>query len=316
MRVELLAELLNARSLPPAKDCPVHYDAVLITGPTASGKSALSLDLGALWPAANIAVDSALVYRSMDIGTAKPSAAEQALMPHYGMDLIDPAQRYSVAQFLADAQAGIDHARAVGRMPLLVGGTMMYVNALYQGLSPLPAGDAAIRVQIEGRAANVGWPALHAELVGVDPNTAARLAPNDAQRIERALEVYHATGKPLSAWLAQTQASPALISKGRWLHLSIEPPRNTIWQRVANRFDTMLDSGFLDEVAELRARGDLDENLPSIRCVGYRQAWQHLAGELSYAEFRERAVIASRQLAKRQMTWLRGMEQRVVVVPN
>ena len=304
---------LAAHGIAPAALWPMHYDAVLITGPTASGKSALSMALAALWRASIISVDSALVYRSMNIGSAKPSAAEQASVPHHLIDLIDPAHSYSVAQFIADAQTALNHCKTEQRLPLLVGGTMMYVNALYKGLSPLPAGDAALRAAIESQAAQLGWPALHAQLAQVDAVTAQRLAPQDAQRIERALEVYQATGKPLSQWVQESVPSEPLAAQGRWLHLSIEPEKMLLWQRIEQRFDAMLADGFLDEVRALKARGDLHSNLPSIRCVGYRQAWAHLEGETTLPAMRELGVIATRQLAKRQMTWLRAMPQRVVV---
>ena len=311
--LERLAARCLERGLPPPVYWQTHFDTILITGPTASGKSSLSLQLGELFPAANIAMDSALVYRGMDIGTAKPSAAEQAQMPHYGMDLIDPAQRYSVAQFLNDAQNGINQARIAGRLPLVVGGTMMYANALYHGLNALPEGNAAVRAALEAKAAKLGWAALHAELIQCDPVTAAKLAPNDAQRIERALEVFYVTQKPLSQWLAESAPSTPLMQQGRWLHISIEPAREVIWHRVANRFEAMLNAGFLEEVAALKAGGDLNPDLPSIRCVGYRQAWSYLNGDYDYNTFKEKGVIATRQLAKRQMTWLRSMVQRVII---
>ncbi len=313
---ELISTLnaqLSRLGIAPAADWPAQYNAVLITGPTASGKSALSMALSQLWPASIISVDSALVYRGMDIGSAKPSATEQAAVPHHLIDIIDPAQSYSVAQFLQDTEATISDCKAAQRLPLLVGGTMMYVNALYKGLSPLPTGDAAVRRELEARAAQLGWPALHAELMRVDAATALRLAPNDAQRIERALEVYQTTGKPLSQWVAQSVPSAPLAGIGRWLHLSIEPEKMVLWRRIEQRFDTMLAAGFLDEVRTLKARADLHADLPSIRCVGYRQAWSHLEGETTLPALRELSVIATRQLAKRQMTWLRAMPQRVVV---
>lgn len=304
---------LAQHGIVPAASWPAHFDAVLITGPTASGKSALSMALAQLWAASIVSVDSALVYRGMDVGSAKPSHAEQTLVPHHLIDLLDPAQSYSVAQFLNDAQTALTLTQAQSRLPLLVGGSMMYVNALYKGLSPLPAGDPVIRAALEARARQLGWPALHTELAGVDAASAARLDPNDAQRIERALEVYHATGTPLSQWVAQSVPSTPLLARGRWLHVSIEPEKTMLWQRIERRFDAMLAGGFLEEVRTLKARGDLHADLPSIRCVGYRQAWAHLNGECTISEMRELGVIATRQLAKRQMTWLRAMPQRVVV---
>jgi tRNA dimethylallyltransferase len=308
-----LSTQLAALGIAPAHEWPQRYDAVLITGPTASGKSALAMSLAQLWPASIVSVDSALVYKGMDIGSAKPSAAEQAAVPHYLIDLIEPTTSYSVAQFLNDTERALDDCRAKQRMPLLVGGTMMYVNALYKGLAELPAVDVAFRLAIEERAAAIGWPVIHAELAQLDPITAARLAPNDAQRIERALSVFQATGLPLSHWITNSQPSSPLMGQGRWLHLSLEPNKALLWQRIEQRFDAMLAAGFLDEMAALRARGDLNPDLPSMRCVGYRQAWAHLEGAFDQQAMRELGVIATRQLAKRQMTWLRGMAARVVL---
>lgn len=313
MDLSLLTTRLLELGLPPAQEWPQHYDAVLITGPTASGKSALSMTLAQLWGASIISVDSALVYTGMDIGSAKPSKSEQAAVPHYLIDMIEPTASYSVAQFLSDTERALDDSRSQSRLPLLVGGTMMYVNALYKGLSELPQVDVAFRQAIEARARELGWPAMHAQLALVDELTAARLAPNDAQRIERALSVYEATGTTLSAWIAQAQPSKPLLAQGRWLHLSIEPDKMLLWQRIEQRFDAMLTGGFIEEMRTLRARGDLNPDLPSMRCVGYRQAWMHLDGACSLAEMRELGVIATRQLAKRQMTWLRGMSGRVVL---
>jgi tRNA dimethylallyltransferase len=313
MDLSLLTSRLVELGLPPAQNWPKHYDAVLITGPTASGKSALSMMLAQLWGASIISVDSALVYKGMDIGSAKPSQAEQAAVPHYLIDIIEPTASYSVAQFLSDTEQALIDCRAKSRFPLLVGGTMMYVNALYKGLSELPQVDVSFRQAIEARAQLQGWPALHAQLEKVDAVTASRLAPNDAQRIERALSVYEATGTTLSAWIAQAQPSKPLLEPGRCLHLSIEPNKMLLWQRIEQRFDTMLAGGFIDEMRSLRARGDLNPDLPSMRCVGYRQAWMHLDGACSLTEMRELGVIATRQLAKRQMTWLRGMTGRVVL---
>jgi tRNA dimethylallyltransferase len=269
--------------------------------------------LANLWPASIISVDSALVYKGMDIGTAKPSAQDRAAVPHCLIDLIEPNASNSVAQFLSDAQTALIACQAQGRLPLLVGGTMMYVNALYKGLAALPPVAAAYRQAIEAQAAVQGWPALHTELMALDPVTANRLAPNDAQRIERALAVVQATGVALSQWIAKAQPSAPLMGQGRWLHLSIEPEKALLWQRIEQRFDAMLASGFVQEVQTLRARGDLTPALASMRCVGYRQAWQYLEGECSAAQMRQLGVIATRQLAKRQMTWLRAMPQRVVV---
>jgi tRNA dimethylallyltransferase len=282
-----------------------------LAGPTASGKSAASLALaGALGrPVEIVSVDSALVYRGMDIGTAKPTPQELAAVPHHLIDLIDPREAYSAAQFVHDATRLIGEIHARGALPLLVGGTMLYFKALFDGLDAMPAADRQLRAQLDAEAAERGWPALHAELAQVDPTTAARLAPNDAQRIQRALEVWRATGRPLSAFhrekpQADLAATPLI---------SLEPAsRGWLHERIAQRFDAMLAAGFVDEVKALRARGDLHLDLPSMRCVGYRQAWEALdAGDL--APLRERGIAATRQLAKRQLTWLRGMPQRHVV---
>jgi tRNA dimethylallyltransferase len=284
-----------------------------LAGPTASGKTALALALARRWPVEVVSVDSALVYRGMDIGTAKPSAAEQAVAPHHLLDIIDPAQAYSAAQFVADARRLIGEIRARARWPLLVGGTMMYFKALVDGIDEMPPADAEIRAAIDAEAAQAGWPALHARLAAVDPATAARLAPNDAQRIQRALEVWRASGTPLSTLhlRARRDAPPpdgALIAlepaSRAWLHA-----------RIAQRFDAMLQAGFLDEVRRLRANPALHPDLPSMRCVGYRQAWEALeaADPPEMDAMRERGIAATRQLAKRQITWLRGMGQRQVV---
>ncbi|MCI1192024.1 tRNA (adenosine(37)-N6)-dimethylallyltransferase MiaA [Calidifontimicrobium sp. SYSU G02091] len=286
-----------------------------IAGPTASGKSALALEIAATWhrPVEIVSVDSALVYRGMDVGTAKPSAAERAAVPHHLIDILDPAQPYSAAQFAADATRLIGEIAARGALPLLVGGTMLYFKALVDGLDEIPAADAAIRAALDAEAAARGWPALHAELVRVDPPTAARLAPNDAQRIQRALEVWRATGRPLSSYHRRTaNATPDVAL------IALEPAsRAWLHERIARRFAAMLDAGLLDEVRRLRARGDLHLGLPSMRCVGYRQAWQALDEGLAGDALRQRVldtgVAATRQLAKRQLTWLRGMPWRRVV---
>ena len=284
-----------------------------LAGPTASGKTALALALARRWPVEIVSVDSALVYRGMDIGTAKPSAAEQAAAPHHLLDIIGPEQSYSAAQFVADARRLIAEIRARGRWPLLVGGTMMYFKALVDGIDDMPAADPAIRAAIDAEAAQLGWPALHAQLAEVDPITAARLKPNDSQRIQRALEVWRAGGTPLSTLhlRAQREAPPpdgALVA--------LEPAsRPWLHERIARRFDAMLQSGFLDEVRRLRANPALHLDLPSMRCVGYRQAWEALdvADPPDLADLRERGIAATRQLAKRQITWLRSMAHRQVV---
>lgn len=285
--------------------------AVCLAGPTASGKTAAALALAARRPVEIVSVDSALVYRGLDIGTAKPSAAERAAAPHHLIDIVDPADSYSAARFVADATRLVAEIRSRGRLPVLVGGTMLYFKALRDGLDAMPETDPAIRAALDARAAAEGWPALHAELARVDPVTAARLAPNDAQRIQRALEVYLGSGRPISAW--QQGARAEKPTAAAWPLVSLEPAsRAWLHERIAQRFDAMLAAGFVDEVRGLRERGDLHPGLPSMRCVGYRQAWEALdAGDL--APLRERGIAATRQLAKRQITWLRSMPDRIVV---
>ncbi|HEX7889102.1 MAG TPA: tRNA (adenosine(37)-N6)-dimethylallyltransferase MiaA [Ramlibacter sp.] len=287
---------------------------VALAGPTASGKSAAALVLAERLAAEIVSVDSALVYRGMDIGTAKPTAAERARVPHHLIDIRDPAQPYSAAEFAADAQAIVQDLRARGKRVVLAGGTMLYFKALFEGLAAMPAADPALRAAIEAEAAIAGWPALHAQLAQVDPVTAARLAPNDAQRIQRALEVFRATGEPLSSFHARATAAPALRAD---LFLTLEPgDRAWLHERIAQRFDTMLAAGFLDEVRALRARGDLHPALPSMRSVGYRQAWEALDGAFPLDSVRERGIAATRQLAKRQLTWLRGLRDRTVIAAD
>ena len=299
-----------------------------LAGPTASGKSAAALAVArALAPARRVEiinVDSALVYRGMDIGTAKPSAEEQAEVPHHLIDLIDPRQAYSAARFVTDARHLIAQIQARGALPLLVGGTMLYLKALREGLDAMPAADVRVRAALDARAAVEGWPALHAELARVDPLTARRLAPNDAQRIQRALEVWQLTGRPLSHWhgTAPSDSDRPGAARGLSLHLIALEPGSRAWlhERIAQRFDAMLASGFVDEVRALRTRSDLRPDLPSMRCVGYRQAWAALdqdpalaPGSPGWATFREAGIAATRQLAKRQLTWLRSMGDREVV---
>lgn len=296
----------------------MSVDAIALVGPTASGKTAAALALAAALRdrggAEIISVDSALVYRGMDIGTAKPSREELAQVPHHLIDIIDPLQSYSAAEFAKDATRLIGEIRARGKTPLLVGGTMLYLKALLEGLNDMPPSDPQVRADIQQRAAERGWPAMHDQLQAVDPVTAARLAPGDSQRIGRALEVWTITGQPLSAFHQDTKPKTP-----RW-HIpviSLEPQdRAWLHERIAQRFDAMLAAGFLDEVRALRARGDLNPDLPSMRCVGYRQAWQGLEEGWSAAEIRERGIFATRQLAKRQLTWLRGMPQRTVVAAD
>ena len=287
--------------------------AVCLAGPTASGKTAVALALAAELPLEIISVDSALVYRGMDIGTAKPSAAERAAVPHHLIDILDPSQAYSAARFAADAQRLAAEIRGRGRLPLLVGGTMLYFKALRHGLHTLPEADAALRTQIEHEAALRGWPALHADLARVDAPTAARLAPGDAQRIQRALEVYRLSGRPLSAWHAGATRMAAPEAELQWPLLSLEPAsRAWLHERIAARFDAMLAAGLLDEVRALRERTDLHAGLPALRCVGYRQAWAALeSGE--FEGLRGAGIAATRQLAKRQLTWLRSMPDRQVI---
>lgn len=297
---------------------------LVLAGPTASGKTALALDV-AQQLAGSIAVevvsvDSALVYRGLDIATAKPTAAERAMLPHHLVDLIEPEEAYSAARFVADAQACIAAIRARGALPLLVGGTMLYLKALRQGLDAMPAADPALRREIEAEAAARGWPALHAELAGIDPATASRLAPNDAQRIERALEVWRATGQPLSSW----QRGPSLRPDAPPL-LSLEPDsRAWLHERIALRTRTMLDQGLIDEVRRLRSRPSMNTTVPAARLVGVRQAWEALdavaAGTLAPSALQDRVfdttLAATRQLAKRQITWLRGMSDRAVLAAD
>jgi len=286
---------------------------ICLAGPTAAGKSASTLALARRWPLEIVNVDSATIYRGMDIGTAKPSPAEQALVPQHLLDIRDPAQSYSAAEFVADAQRLIDEIRARGRIPLLAGGTMMYYKALRDGLDDLPQADPALRAELEARAAQQGWPALHAELARLDPATAARLAPNDSQRIQRALEVCMLSGQPMSALLLRGQRQPD-EGAHRYLTISLEPSdRAALHARIAQRFDAMLEQGLLDEVRGLHTRADLHPGLPSVRCVGYRQMWAHLDGEIDLDAAREQGIAATRQLAKRQITWLRAQPERVIV---
>lgn len=289
--------------------------AVAIMGPTASGKTAAALAIAKEHPVEIISVDSALVYREMDIGTAKPSAEELASVPHHLIDIIDPLDAYSVMQFREDAIRLVAEIAARGRLPLLVGGTMMYFKGLSDGLDDLPTADAAVRARIDEEAARIGWPGMHAKLAALDPVTAARLAPNDAQRINRALEIIELSGKPMSALLAKREKTELPFDL---LSFALEPSdRAVLHQRIATRFDQMLgksdDSGIVAEVARLRARGDLHPNLPSMRCVGYRQSWEYLDGAIDRPTLRETGIVATRQLAKRQLTWLRSMPERIVI---
>ena len=292
----------------PTPDLPAT---VALAGPTASGKSAAALVLAERLGAEIISVDSALVYCGMDIGTAKPGAAERAQVVHHLIDIREPAQAYSAAEFATDARRLMADIAARGRRVVLAGGTMLYFKALFEGLAAMPPADPGVRAAIEAEARRSGWPALHAQLAGVDPVTAQRLAPHDAQRIQRALEVFRVSGQPLSHWHQAGERAPLARPD---LFLSLEPTdRAWLHERIARRFDAMLAAGFVDEVRRLRERRDLHAGLPSMRCVGYRQAWEALEGAWPLAELRERGIAATRQLAKRQLTWLRGMDERRVI---
>ena len=276
---------------------------VLIMGPTASGKTALAIQLVESLPAEIVSVDSAMVYRGMDIGTAKPDAEELRRAPHRLIDILDPVEPYSAARFREDALREIAEIRARGRIPLLVGGTMLYFRALTGGLAELPGADPRVRARLESEAHTFGWEALHRRLAAIDPHTAARLHPNDAQRIQRALEVHELTGRPMTALLAERGSAP--LSEPM-IRVAVCPSaRSVLHERIATRFDAMLRGGFVDEVRALRERGDLDLDTPSMRAVGYRQVWQHLDGRYGREALRERGVAATRQFAKRQLTWLR-----------
>lgn len=280
--------------------------AIFLMGPTAAGKTALAMELFDKLPCELISVDSALIYREMNIGTAKPSKDELLRYPHHLVDIIDPAQSYSAAQFRADVLPLMHEIVGRGKIPLLVGGTMMYFNALTKGMAKLPNADEQIRQQITDTAQDQGWPAVHALLNEVDPLSAARLAPNDSQRIQRALEVFRISGKTLSMHWAEQEQQKLPFNV---LNLAVMPQqRKTLHQRIEQRFKLMLEQGFLEEVNALYQRGDLHLELPSMRCVGYRQAWMFIQGELDYAGMQEKGIIATRQLAKRQITWLRSWE--------
>lgn len=274
-------------------------------GPTAAGKTDLAIALHEHLGAEIISVDSALVYRGMNIGTAKPSAAELARAPHRLIDIRDPAHAYNAADFVRDAETAMADIAAAGKTPLLVGGTMLYFKALLDGLSPMPASDPQVRADIERQAERDGWAQLHAELAMVDPLMAENLHPNQSQRISRALEVYRLSGTTMSEW--QATAGAGLRPRYQWLQIAVAPQqRSVLHQRIAERFDKMLKLGFIEEVQALYQRDDLHADLPSIRAVGYRQAWQYLQGLHSYDDMREKGIAATRQLAKRQLTWLRN----------
>ncbi len=282
--------------------------AILLLGPTASGKTALALALCDRFPLEIVSVDSALVYRDMNIGTAKPDAATLQKYPHHLVDVIDPTESFSAQRFRQGALVAMADITARGKTPLLVGGTMLYAKALLQGLSKLPEADPEVRAELEAEAAEKGWPAMHAELARIDPQTAARLQPGDAQRVQRALEVFRITGEPISR--LQTGAVDAAEFPYETLQIGLVPSdRSVLHARIAERFDVMLEQGLVEELRGLRQRYALDVDMPSMRCVGYRQAWALLDGECDEGAMREQGVAATRQLAKRQMTWLRSMPE-------
>jgi tRNA dimethylallyltransferase len=287
--------------------------AILLIGPTASGKTALAFELATRLPCDIVSIDSAQVFRDMDIGTAKPDAATLARFPHRLIDLITPEQRYSAAAFRNDALREMAAITAAGRIPLLVGGTMLYVKALRSGLADLPQADQVLRSQIDSEAAERGWPALHAELARHDPETAARLKPNDAQRIQRAIEIVRLSGRTLGSFFAEQKKGTLPF---RTLTLALVPgDRGELHRRIEQRFDAMLTAGLIDEVKMLREKYRLDVGLPSMRCVGYRQAWEMLEGQISLGELRDRGIFATRQFAKRQLTWLKSMDDLRIIDP-
>ncbi len=283
--------------------------AIFLMGPTASGKTDLAMALAGRLPVELVSVDSALVYRGLDIGSAKPSAEELARYPHRLIDICDPSESYSAGRFRQDALVAMAEIVAAGRIPLLVGGTMLYFRALLEGMAELPQADPALRAELEARAEREGWPALHAELAQVDPQLASELHPNHSVRIERGLEVYRLTGRPLSE-LRREQSRDSVLEHYDVRQLALLPrDRSLLHERIALRFRQMLERGFVDEVKALRARGDLHPDLPAIRAVGYRQVWQYLDGELDYGQMLEAGIAATRQLAKRQLTWLRRWQE-------
>ena len=289
--------------MPPNTTAAAH-PVILLMGPTAAGKTDLAVRLAVRFGLEVVSVDSAQIYRYMDIGTAKPGGKALTAAPHHLIDILDPTERYSAARFRDDAARVLAEIQVRGRTPLLVGGTMLYFKALQDGLSELPAADPHTRAVIDAMAETSGWPALHAELARIDPTTAARLKPTDAQRIQRALEVYYLTGQPLSALIAQHRPS---ASTRRAIPIALEPSdRAVLHQRIEQRFELMLELGLIGEVRRLRERFDLNPSLPSMRTVGYRQVWQHLDGKFGLRTLRAMAAAATRQLAKRQLTWLRS----------
>ena len=309
----------------PSLSCSPALPCLALAGPTASGKTAAALALAQALAQRGqameiISVDSALVYRGMDVGTAKPSLAERTAVPHHLIDILDPLQSYSAAQFVRDATRLVAEIRARAAVPVLVGGTMLYFKALFEGLHELPGANPAVRAQLDAQAQALGWPAMHAQLARIDPVTAARLAPGDSQRIQRALEVWHTTGQTLAELHATKKEAACACPVSPGAFFSLEPnERSWLHERIGQRFDLMLHEGLLAEVQALRTRGDLHLDLPSMRCVGYRQTWEALAhaethgAVLDVAALRERCAAATRQLAKRQITWLRSMPQRTVI---
>ena len=283
-----------------------HPPAIILMGPTASGKTAISAQLAQSLACEIISVDSGQIYREMNIGTAKPEAEFMQRTPHHGIDIIEPHESYSAAKFRDDALTHMREITERGKIPLLVGGSMLYFKALIEGLNDLPEADPMVRLMIDTLAEEKGWPGVHANLMAVDPETAARLEPNDAQRIQRAMEIYHLTGKPMSEWLAKPKYVYFPYTP---ITIAITPDdRSVLHARIATRFDDMLKAGLVDEVARLREEYVLEADMPSMRCVGYRQTWQHLNGAYGLDELREKGIAATRQLAKRQLTWLRAME--------
>lgn len=283
---------------------PGSVPVLIIMGPTGAGKTDLAIRLSERFPIEIVSVDSAMVYRGMDIGTGKPSPEILARHPHHLVDILDPSERYSAGQFVRDVSNAIPQIRARGRLPVLVGGTMLYFRALRKGLASLPAADSLVRAEIDRQAREVGWPAMHAELASIDVRSAARIQPNDAQRIQRALEVFRITGKTLGEFHAEVQEpDPSLaFSTFAW----VPGERERLYASIAARFHQMLDMGFLDEVRRLHTRADLHSDLPSIRAVGYRQLWEHLEGRVSLDQAIENAIVATRHLARRQLIWLRS----------
>ncbi|QEQ97674.1 tRNA (adenosine(37)-N6)-dimethylallyltransferase MiaA [Neptunomonas concharum] len=288
--------------------------AIFLMGPTAAGKTDLAMRLTEELPCDIISVDSALIYKGMDIGTAKPDRSTLEKYPHRLVDILDPAESYSAAQFRQDALSEMEAISRTGRIPLLVGGTMMYYNALIKGLAPLPEADADVRARLLAWAEQEGWPALHKRLSEVDPVSAERLAPNDSQRLQRALEVYELTGRSLTELWAEQKSHSLPYNV---INLAVMPEeRRTLHERIALRYQMMLDAGFVEEVKCLYDRGDLHTGLPSVRCVGYRQVWSYLEGEWDYETMIEKGIVATRQLAKRQITWLRSWENLNWLVPE